>query len=47
MADDTSQQGSSSSLTPTHGVLLVLVTSAAVLATMMAVGFRPRKSSTK
>jgi hypothetical protein len=34
-----------SSLTPTHGVLLVLVSSATVLGVMMAFGFRPRKSS--
>jgi hypothetical protein len=33
-----------SSVTPTHGVILVLVTSAAVLGVMMAVGFRPKKS---
>jgi hypothetical protein len=44
MADDTGTQGASS-LTPTHGVLLVLVTSAAVLGAMMAFGFRPKKSS--
>ena len=41
MADDTA---TASSLTPTHGVLLVLVTSAAVLGVMMAVGFRPKSS---
>jgi hypothetical protein len=45
MADDTTAQGSPSSLTPTHGVMLVLVTSAAVLGLLMAVGFRPKKSS--
>lgn len=45
MADDQTNATSASNLTPTHGVLLVLVTSAAVLGTMMAVGFRPRKSS--
>jgi hypothetical protein len=41
MADDTT----TSSVTPTHGVVLVLVSSAIVLGTMMAFGFRPRKSS--
>ena len=41
MADD----NTTSSVTPTHGVVLVLVSSAIVLATMMAFGFRPRKSS--
>ena len=41
MADDTS----TSNLTPTHGVLLVLVTSAVVLGAMMAFGFRPKSSS--
>lgn len=44
MADDTGTQGASS-LTPTHGVLLVLVTSAVVLGSLMAFGFRPKKSS--
>jgi hypothetical protein len=42
MADDT---GTQSNLTPTHGVLLVLVTSAAVLGVFMGFGFRPKKSS--
>jgi hypothetical protein len=43
MSDDTTASGSN--LTPTHGVLLVLLTSAAVLGTLMGFGFRPRKSS--
>jgi hypothetical protein len=40
MADD-----QTSSLTPTHGVMTVLVSAAVVLGTLMAFGFRPKKSS--
>ena len=43
MADDTGTSGTN--LTPTHGVLLVLISSAVVLGTLMGFGFRPKKSS--
>jgi hypothetical protein len=42
---DQAAAGTTSSLTPTHGVLTVLLSSAAVLAILMGMGFRPRKSS--
>jgi hypothetical protein len=42
---DPNATASTSNLTPTHGVLLVLVTSFAVLGSLMAFGFRPKKSS--
>ena len=43
MADDTQ----TSNVTPTHGVLIVLASSAAVLGILMGFGFRPRKTASK